>query len=183
MVPGLTVAYRRSSTALTNYASTSNNNDLYAGVSDASHLLFYDGTNSIQTIAAYKTLVAPSEVNSFSENAPFLSTTGSSPNFLHINTSTPTQIESGAQPITGITDDFDGNTRNATTPDVGADEFVGVALDLTPPAIVYTPLLNTNSTSNRILSSVVITDLNGVNGITVPLQEFIIRNLQMQMLL
>ena len=42
---------------------------------------------------------------------------------MHINTSIPTQIESGAQTIASITDDFDGDTRNATTPDVGADEY------------------------------------------------------------
>ena len=59
---GLTVAYRRSSGAanrLNNYASTSNNNDFYAGTVSATHLIFYDGTNSDLTIAAYKTRVGP----------------------------------------------------------------------------------------------------------------------------
>jgi hypothetical protein len=43
--------------------------------------------------------------------------------------------------------DFDGDTRNVTTPDIGADEFNGTGLDLTAPNIVYTPLANTASNS------------------------------------
>jgi hypothetical protein len=158
---GVTVAYRRSSTTLTNYASTSNNNDFYAGTPGAANLIFYDGTNSDQTIAAFKTRVSPREVASFTENPPFISTSGSSPNFLHISTSTPTQLESGGQPIGGITDDYDGDVRNASTPDVGADEFAGIGIDLSPPNIVYTPLGNTGSTGNRNLTAT-ITDPSGI---------------------
>ena len=54
---GLTVAYRRSigsGSRLVNYASTSNNNDFYAGTPSATHLIYYDGTSSAQTISAYK---------------------------------------------------------------------------------------------------------------------------------
>jgi hypothetical protein len=160
---GLTVAYRRSSTTLTNYASTSNNNDFYAGAPSATRLIFYDGTNSDQTITAYKTRVSPRDSASFSENPPFLSTVGSSANFLHIDTTVATQLEGGGAPISGITDDFDGNTRNASTPDVGADEFAGTPLDLVGPSITYTPFGNTSFTTNRTLS-VTITDLSGVAG-------------------
>ncbi len=158
---GLTVAYRRSSTTLTNYASSSNNNAFYAGTPGAANLIFYDGTNSDQTIAAFKTRVSPREVASFSENPPFISTSGSNPNFLHISTSTATQLESGGQPISGITDDYDGDVRNASTPDVGADEFAGIGIDLSPPNILYTPLANTGSTGNRNLTAT-ITDASGV---------------------
>jgi len=35
-----------------------------------------------------------------------------------------------ATPISGITDDIDGETRNASTPDIGADEFTPLADDL-----------------------------------------------------
>ena len=143
---GLTVAYRRSGGAasnLANYVATSNNNDFYAGTPGASHLIYNDGTSSAQTIAAYKSgvftagTIAPRDSASFSENPPFLSTTGASVNFLHIDTTVATQIESGATPIAGLTDDFDGDTRNASTPDVGADEFAGTILDLVGPAISY----------------------------------------------
>lgn len=153
---GLSVAYRRSSTTLTTYASGSNNNDFFAST------IFNDGTNTDSTIAAYKTRVTPRDSASFSENPPFLSTTGSSANFLHINPATPTQLESGGTPVGGITDDFDGQTRNVSTPDVGADEFAGIALDLTAPTISYTPIGNTLCTTAPTLSAT-ITDGTGVN--------------------
>jgi hypothetical protein len=158
---GLTVAYQRSSTALDNYTSASNNNLFYAGTPGAANLIFYDGTNSDQTIAAFKTRVSPREAASFTENPPFISTSGSSPDFLHISTSTPTQLEGGGQPIVGITDDYDGDVRNASTPDVGADEFAGIAIDLSPPNIVYTPLGSTSNTGNRNLTAT-ITDPSGI---------------------
>src|SRR4029079_13560300 len=47
---GNTVAYRRSSTSLANYALTSDFNNFYAGVPAANRLIFFDGTNSDQLI-------------------------------------------------------------------------------------------------------------------------------------
>jgi hypothetical protein len=158
---GFTVAYQRSSNALNNYGTISNNNDFYAGIPGASNLIFYDGTNAIQTIASYKAFVTPMDAASFTENPNFLSTVGTNANFLHIDPTIATQLESGGIPIAGITTDFDGDTRNVTSPDVGADEFSGIPLDLTPPIISYTPLANTGSTSNRTLNAT-ITDPSGV---------------------
>ncbi|QQS35336.1 MAG: hypothetical protein IPM56_13930 [Ignavibacteriales bacterium] len=148
---GFSTAYRRTTTTLTTYANTSNNNLFYAGTPGVNNLIFYDATNSDQTIAEFKTRVAPRDVNSFTENPTFLSTTGSNANFLHISTGVATQIESGGIPVAGITDDFDGNLRNATTPDVGADEGNFPPLDLSAPSISYTALGPTNSTSARTL--------------------------------
>lgn len=129
---GKTVAYKRSSNLLNNYSTTSNNNLFYAGVPGSVKLIFFDGTNSDQTISAYKTRVAPRDSNSFSENPNFLSVSGSNANFLHIDSTIATQIESGGINIPGITDDYDGNIRNVSTPDVGADEFTGThTLNLT----------------------------------------------------
>jgi len=51
---GITTAYRRASTTLTNYGTTSNNNLFYAGTPGASNVLFYDGTNAVQTLSASK---------------------------------------------------------------------------------------------------------------------------------
>jgi hypothetical protein len=158
---GLAVAYQRSSTALDNYVSASDNNLFYAGTIGAANLIFYDGTNSDQTLAAFKTRVAPREASSITENPPFLSTVGSNPNFLHINTTIPTGIESGAVPIAGITDDFDGDIRNTTSPDMGADEFNGISADLTPPIIGYTPLGVTSPGTVQNLTAT-ITDPSGV---------------------
>src|SRR4029077_3895382 len=106
---GLTVALRRTAATLANYATTSNHNDLYAGSPSASHLLYYDGTTSVQTITAFKTAVTPSDSASFTENPSFLSTTGSSANFLHINTAIDTLLESGGAAIAGLADDFDND--------------------------------------------------------------------------
>lgn len=167
---GFASAYRRSGTSLTTFAATSNTNEYYAGTPGVNNLIFYDGTNSDQTIAAYKARVAPREANSISENPTFVSTVGSSSTFLHMDTTVPTQIESGAGPIAGITDDFDGDTRSSISPDMGADEFSGVGIDLTAPVITYTTLPFTcDGTVNRTLTAT-ITDASFVptSGIGLP---------------
>jgi hypothetical protein len=165
---GLIVAYRRSSTTLTNYGTVSNNNLFYAGTPSASNLIFYDGTNADQTLAAFKTRVAPRENVSVSENPTFISTTGSSSGFLHINTTTPTAIEGGGTSVSGITDDYDGDAR-AGTPDIGADEFAGVS---STPACTGTPAPgNTQSTATNVCATTSFTLSiqnvpTGVSGIT-----------------
>ena len=137
---GITVAYRRSTTNLSNHASTSDRNLLFAGVPAANRLLFYDGTNSDQSLSAYKTRLFPGSSHSVTEdlagNLSFLSTSGSSANYLHLDPSVPTQAESGAANIATYTTDIDGNIRQGnsgyagtgTTPDIGADEIEGIHL-------------------------------------------------------
>ena len=53
---------------------------------------------------------------------------------LHINPSAlmveASPVNGAGTPIAGITDDFDGDLRNATTPDIGADEFAPLAVTL-----------------------------------------------------
>ncbi|MCG9910074.1 MAG: T9SS type A sorting domain-containing protein [Flavobacteriales bacterium] len=174
---GFSTAYQRSSTALANYNSASNRNLLYAGVPSASNLIFYDGTNADQTINDFKTRVASADANSITENPNFLSLVGSAPNFLHINPSIATQIESGADNITGIVDDFDGDIRagnpgytgTGSSPDIGADEGEFLLSDLSAPQISYTPLSFTCSTGDRTLTAI-ITDASGVpvSGSLVP---------------
>lgn len=168
---GTTVAYRRSSgaaNALTNYAAASNNNLFYAGTPGAANLIYSDGTSTAQTINDYKAgvftagTIAPRDQSSVSENPNFLSLVGANANFLHINTAIATQVESGAAPIS-VTDDFDGDARNVTTPDIGADEFSGIGVDLSAPAISYTPLANTTCITDVTLNPVTITDGSGVN--------------------
>lgn len=61
---GNTVAYRRSSTALQNYELISDYNNFYAGTPAGNRLIFFDGTNSDQLLAAYKVRVAPRDANS-----------------------------------------------------------------------------------------------------------------------
>jgi hypothetical protein len=45
--------------------------------------------------------------------------------YLHINKNIGTYLESRGTPIAGMFTDFDGDARNATFPDIGADEFDG----------------------------------------------------------
>ncbi|MCB9341981.1 MAG: hypothetical protein H6577_27960, partial [Lewinellaceae bacterium] len=158
---GYSSAYRRSTTTLTTYGADSNNNLFYAGTPGPNNLIFYDGSNADQTLADFKTRVTPRDAVSVSGNPTFLSTTGSSADFLHLDPSVPTQTESGGTPVAGITDDYDGNVRNVSTPDIGADEFTGIAIDITPPNIIYTPLATVCTTGARTLTAT-ITDASGV---------------------
>ncbi|MEP7107592.1 MAG: hypothetical protein ABI760_06405, partial [Ferruginibacter sp.] len=169
---GKTVAYRRSAVTLTNYAPTSNNNLFYAGTPGASKLIFYDGTNSDQDTAAYKARVSTRDALSTTDDisSKFLSTTGSSALFLHINSTLSSPIESGAANIPGFTDDFDGQIRagnggytgSSTLPDIGADEIFGI--ENVPPSITYTLITDTTSTTNRNLPLfAAIADISGVN--------------------
>lgn len=168
---GVTAAYRRSSTTLTNFASTSNNNNLFAPI------IFTDGINSDGTIGNYQTRVGPTrETNSFSSNTTFLSTTGGNANFLKVDPSIAQRVESGAVNIATYTDDFEGTIRQGnpgyltqvngggTAPDVGADEYDGIPASVcggTPAAstisAVTNPLCSGNGTTLSL--STVYTDL------------------------
>ncbi|MEP7264286.1 MAG: hypothetical protein ABI772_07310, partial [Bacteroidota bacterium] len=139
---GLTVAYRRSSTTISTYNAASNNNIFYAGIGANNHI-YTDGTNIDQSVVAYKTRVAPNDAGSGSENVVFLSTTGSSANFLHVDGTVASISESFATNIATFTDDYDGHIRfgnagfpggsvgfptGGTAPDIGADEYDGTAV-------------------------------------------------------
>ena len=114
----LSTAIRRTSTVLTSYGTSSNNNFVYCGTPSATNAIYYDGTNTDQTLAAFKARVTPRESASISETVSttpgvfFQSFTGpasgTSTTFLHLVNGLATQIESGGIPITGISDDFDG---------------------------------------------------------------------------
>jgi len=130
-------------------------------------LIYNDGTNSDQTLAAYKTRVSTRDNVSVTENLTssptFTSTSCGNAGFLHILTTLATQTESAGSPVAGISDDFDGDLRNATTPDIGADEFAGLVSDLTAPVIAYTTLANGNCTGVRTFTATVVDAISGVN--------------------
>jgi hypothetical protein len=124
-------------------------------------------TTFFATLANWQAALTPArDANSISANPTFVSATSN----LHINTGlTPTQLESGGASL-GITIDIDNQTRpgpagsvngGATAPDIGADEFDGVPLDLSAPSISFTALGNTCTTGARTLSAN-ITDASGV---------------------
>jgi hypothetical protein len=89
---------------------------------------------------------------------------------LHIPAATPSFYESNASPIAGITTDYDGDVRNATTPDIGADEFAGLPVgDFAGPAltnVVATPAGNQCNPTARTIS-VDATDPSGVASVVI----------------
>ncbi len=99
-------------------STNSDNNLYYSGTPSAKNLIYYDTNVSDQTLADYKIRCASYEQNSITEDAPFISTSD-----LHIQTSAISYIDGGAQVITTVTNDFDGNARDALSPDIGADEY------------------------------------------------------------
>ena len=68
-------------------------------------------------------------------------------------------------PVSGITSDYANATRNATTPDMGALEFSGTAIDAAAPSIALTALPNFACTTIPA-QSIAITDNSGVNATT-----------------
>ncbi|MFZ4770202.1 MAG: beta strand repeat-containing protein, partial [Ferruginibacter sp.] len=167
---GYTVAFRRSGGAvsnLLNYATTSNNNDFYAGTPGTNNLIYYDGTSSAQTLYAYKNgtftagTIAPRDANSTTELPPFVNIS-TSPYDLRINIGLGSLCESRGSVVTtpiAITTDYYGTARypnagnpvNAsyppTLPDIGAYEFAGITGTLSGTVNVgsgerYTSLTN-----------------------------------------
>jgi len=121
---GKAVAYRRSSTTLTNYSTSSDNNSYYAGTPGSSRLIFYDGTNSDQTIDAFITRMSTRDQASVSNDAVFVSTTGADATFLHLDNDDNCRIDGKGKVIATYTSDYDSDARDASYPDMGADEVV-----------------------------------------------------------
>jgi len=165
---------------------TMNNNGMFAG-GDALNTLGQSGTTFATSVnftvadfnpttttpatnlRAYTSTLSAAGTN---DNASF-AFTGAPPivsnSDLHIPDGTPTPLESRGTGVS-VGFDIDGQARNATTPDIGADEFAGVFVtDFLPPSQTYTPFGNTSQTTNRVLS-VTVTDETGVPtaGGTVP---------------
>lgn len=149
--------------SVTGWGANASNNNVLNSANAAT--VGYWTTN--QTIAAWRTSSAGDGASFSGIPVTYIN----SANNLHLNFGvTPTPIESNGQTIALVLTDIDGQLRpgptgsvngGATAPDLGADEIDAVGLDLTPPVITYTPLLNTNLTTNRNIS-VTITDVTGV---------------------
>lgn len=93
---------------------TADNNDWYT---TGSILGWYNG-NNYSNLTTWRT-ASTKDSNSVSLNPNYVSTTD-----LHVS---HPSLNGTAKKLSLISDDYDGDTRNATTPDIGADEF-------TPPA-------------------------------------------------
>jgi hypothetical protein len=161
---GVVTALRRSTAAaLSNFATTSNRNMYFAGTAAANRTIMYDGTNAYQNMGTYFTAVGPTrEANSFTDAAFvagtfFLSTTGSSSDFLRPATGLSTQAESGGSTIALTSPDYAGVTRPAspgTGWDLGAFEFNGTTPAPSVAFVSITPSTATLCTATARLVTV-----------------------------
>ncbi|MCK9409047.1 MAG: hypothetical protein M0R68_07915, partial [Bacteroidetes bacterium] len=95
------------------------------------------------------------DLHSVVENVPYISASD-----LHLSPSSVTQLESNGTPI-GIAKDFDGNIRNALTPDIGAFEGTYTQIDSMPPIFIYAALPPAPTTGARVVH-VTISDPSGI---------------------
>ena len=103
--------------------STSDYNDFYA---TGTNLANWGGDRT--DLSALQT-ASGKDANSISENPLFVSSSN-----LHVKSAA---LDGKATPLSSVTDDIDGNPRDGSTPDIGADEFtLGVN---NPPSITSTP--------------------------------------------
>jgi hypothetical protein len=129
----VTAAFMGNATTANQYLAVSNRNLFYAGTPATNRVIYSDGAATFSTLVLYKAALSTFNIdaNSVTENVPFLSTTGSAVNFLHIDPTIGSQVESGAAAIATYTNDFDGQVRygntgytgTGTAPDIGADEY------------------------------------------------------------
>lgn len=108
-------------------------------VSNYNNLLNVAGTNNFTgynttdkaSLADWQASTGTPDLNSVSVDPMFVSATDLHfRNFFMNNLGTP---------VTGITTDYDGETRNVTTPDIGADEYEDIIL----PVATYNPVSGT----------------------------------------
>ncbi|MBZ5640358.1 MAG: hypothetical protein LAO51_16580, partial [Acidobacteriia bacterium] len=150
---------------------TSNSNVLYASGTGGTTGLF----NAIDqaTLAAWQTATGQ-DAASFASDPKFADPTGIVAIDLHINPALTTVVEGNGVAIGTVTDDYDGDARASFTPtDIGADAGNFTGIDLSGPAISYTPPGNTTDTASRTLAATV-TDFSGVptTGIGLPVIYF-----------
>jgi hypothetical protein len=124
---GISSVIRRTGIDLTNYSLSSNNNVLYAGTPSPVNVIYFDGTNTYQTLSDFQNRVGPIRDNlSVSVMPDFISTNGDDNTFLHLDPTKNCRILNGGN-NEGILlqTDFDADSRMTTPPyitEIGADE-------------------------------------------------------------
>ncbi|MBS1913683.1 MAG: hypothetical protein JST22_16975 [Bacteroidetes bacterium] len=129
---------------------TSNNNLIQLN-SDANYYTAYYNFSLYLTLASYQT--SGVDAQSVGANPWFVDPSIAD---LHIQTTKRTPVESRGTPIAGLTTDFDGQTRSATTPDIGADEgtfLPTIAIDAGADRY-QTPVANATVKSNTLFSPI-----------------------------
>ena len=155
---GKNYAIRVGGTAPNPAGLTINNNIYFANGTGAVFGFF--NTLDVANLAAWKTAVGQ-DAASFESDPQFNAPAAAIPD-LHLHPTNLTLAEANGFDV-GVTDDYDGQLRSGLTPvDIGADAGNYAGIDLTPPIIVYTPLGNTISTSNRPLTATITDITSGV---------------------
>ncbi len=131
---GSASALRRSAAGVSNYAATSNNNNFFGTTA-----VYWNGAAG-NTLAQLQALSR--DANSLNINPSFITVVGSSSDFLKLNPANVTtqNLDNKGVPLLGYTLDYNGLNRSATTPDIGAYEFLYVAPTTIPTCtILATP--------------------------------------------
>ncbi len=126
----VSVLRRSAATSLVNLNINSDRNLYFTGATFTNRCLFSDGTTQINNIGSLQTTLSPREANSISEDPNFLSNIGNNSNYLKINPSISTNIESGGRNVSPVSFDFanvvragnNGYTGLGGAPDLGAFE-------------------------------------------------------------
>ncbi len=128
----VSVLRRSAATSLNNYSLNSDRNLFYTGPTLlAKRGLCYDGTSIDSVLSTLKIRLSTKDVNSISENPNFLNTTqGSNANYLKIDATIQTNIESGGRNVSPVSFDYattvragnNGYTGIGGAPDLGAFE-------------------------------------------------------------
>lgn len=142
------------------YTSNMNaNNNLFFVSGTGGVLGLFDGVDRA-TLAAWQTALGfgGREANSLNANPLFVNPTGTADTVdLHLQSTSP--AIGSAVVLASVTNDFDGDSRTLSPPDIGADELLNAA----PTAVVLTPSSaslaeNASTSSATELSTITITD-------------------------
>jgi hypothetical protein len=139
------------------------------GLSAGSNIFFVSGTGGVLGLyngVDYTTLPAWQNATGVDEGSAvadplFVNPTAGTPD-LHLQPSNPAEM--GGFIIPSVTDDFDGEMRNALTPvDIGADagNFVSTG-DIFAPTISYAPLMPGSSANRTLTGFATIADNSGI---------------------
>ncbi len=109
------------------------------------------------TLSAYQT-ASGFDMNSFNVDPSFISQSD-------LHTSNPTLNNNGV-PAYGVTDDIDGDIRNATTPDIGADEFTPITLDASISTF-NAPIAPICSVTNNVEIKLLNAGFDTINNVTI----------------
>lgn len=131
----VTACIWKTTAGLTEISSLSDGNIYYVIPNQSTSCVVRIGSVQYNTLASYQAISSARDQNSFTENVPFVSSVF--PFNLKINPTVATEVEGNAIPIAGFAYDFEGDLRNNSTPDIGADEgdFMPVVSGLAAPQV------------------------------------------------